>query len=68
VLYSDAPIGPVLGQLRLAQGMTKGKMAQLLDVHPDTVSRYEDDPSTISLEMAVKYCEQLTIHLSLCYR
>lgn len=68
ILLPDVPVGHTLAQLRTATGMTKGKMAQLLDVNADTITRYEKDPSTISLEQAIRYCDQLNIELSVRYR
>lgn len=68
ILYPDVPVGRTLAQLRTASNVTKGKMAQLLDVNPDTIARYERDPSTISLEQAIAYCDHLNIELMVRYR
>lgn len=61
-------VGPALATLRIAAGVTKGRMAQVLNCHADTVSRYESTPSTITLERAVAYCHYLNIDVALFIR
>ena len=67
-LQPEDGVGYTLTQLRVAAGITKGKMAQVLNVHPDTITRYESHTSTISLSQAVKYCDFLDIEISVRYR
>lgn len=68
ILDLSTPQGPVLAQLRIAASVTKGKMAQVLDVHPDTVSRYESPTSTIPLTKALEYLNHLGVECALTYR
>lgn len=68
ILFPDVAVGRTLAQLRIASGMTKGKMAQLLNVNPDTITRYESDPSTISLQQATRFCDELNIEITVRYR
>ena len=68
VLYPDRPVGYTLKQLRIAAGWSQGRMAAKLDKHPDTIARYERDPSTIPLETAIRYCDELGINLCVIYR
>lgn len=68
VLQKGDSVGRILDQLRTASGMTKGSMAHKLNVHPDTIARYEGDISTISLVQAINYCDQLNIEITVRYR
>lgn len=64
VLHISQPPGPILAQLRIAKQVRKKEMARHLDCNPDTITRYENNPSTIPLETAMRYCAYLGIELS----
>lgn len=68
VLYNDANVGYTLKQLRLAAGVTAGRMAQVMDCDKNTITRWESERSPIKLQKAVEYLDYLGIEMSVRYR
>jgi transcriptional regulator with XRE-family HTH domain len=57
--------GEKIRSLRNARNMSQKKLAEILDVHPKHISRYENDVSQPSLEVLLKLRE--LFHVSLDY-
>lgn len=68
ILYPDTNVGHTLKQLRLAAGVTAGRMAQVLDCDKNTITRWERAESPIKLQTAVEYLDYLGIEMSVRYK
>lgn len=51
-----------LRQYRLAKGISQENMAKSLDIHPNTYSEWEKNPSKISIAYALEICKILKVH------
>ncbi|SEM58025.1 HTH-type transcriptional regulator / antitoxin HipB [Pseudoxanthomonas sp. GM95] len=64
-LLKPAQLSEIIKGARRAKGMTQVELAQRLQVSQQRISSMENDPSSMTLEQALKLCAFLDLELAI---
>jgi transcriptional regulator with XRE-family HTH domain len=67
ITYNSDEFGKRLKQIRRTRGMTQEKLAELLCLSVDSVSKYENGKTTCMPEHVTKICQILNIYADYLY-